>query len=390
MLDAMRTGLGWLLCAAPLAAQTTWIVETGNPSALPTLAAAVAAASDGDVIRIRNPFENVAGLTIDKSLRIVGEGNSGFGVEATLLAGGMQGGGPLTIAVGAGKTVCLTKCALGAWFGAQWGLFLSISDCQGQVTVQDAPSGFGAIHILNSRQVRFSGVTYTAEYPMQIGGSTIVFDRSTITGRPANYETSTLSAPAATISRSTVHCVDSTIRGGSGYMRFTTVLPGSLAFPILSSTLTAAGSSVLAGGAYASGSAIQATSSLLILDPPIAPTITAINSTVVQQPVPSVQPTNFAAGQTAALTLRTPTGSLSALLFGMPGHRTAIPGVFGELWLDPTALCTPLLGAQNGNLTWTIAIPPSPALFATPISWQGAMFHQGAAVLGPPGGALLR
>ena len=40
---------------------------------------------------------------------------------------------------------------------------------------------------------------------------TIVFDRSTITGRPADYETSTLSAPAATISRSTVHCVDSTI-----------------------------------------------------------------------------------------------------------------------------------------------------------------------------------
>lgn len=50
-----------------LAVQTTWIVDGQNPAALPSSAAAMAAASDGDTIRLRHAIEvrvPVAGVMV--------------------------------------------------------------------------------------------------------------------------------------------------------------------------------------------------------------------------------------------------------------------------------------------------------------------------------------
>jgi len=377
-----------MLLPLSLAAQTTWIVEAGNPAAQPTLAAAVAIANDGDMIRIRNVAEDVSGLTITKSLRIVGDA-SGTGA-AVLLSSQAPSGAPLTITIGGGKALCVANCNLGFWLASNLSLHLTIRDCAGSVALQDSPYGSGVMVIQNSRQVLCSNISFDAQLPLQIAGSTVVFANSTMRGRGADYEFGTPSTAAASIAQSAVHCVDATIRGGAGRAYLGGIMPGSLSVTLIGSTLTGAGNTLIASGTLTSANAISASNSLLVLEPSLAPTVTATNTTVIHQPLPHVEVTNFASGQTATLALRTPNGSLSALLVGLPGARRSFAGVAGDFWLDPQVVCTPVLAIQNGSLAWTVAIPPTPALFATPIRWQGAMLDQGLAVLGAPGSALLR
>lgn len=66
-------------------AQTNWVVQADNSTAMPSLAAAVAATSEGDVIRILGSVAWVGGtLTITKSCRIVG--NPVLGGSSVLFA----------------------------------------------------------------------------------------------------------------------------------------------------------------------------------------------------------------------------------------------------------------------------------------------------------------
>ena len=60
MIRRMRALL-LLFVAGTVTAQTTWIVDSGSPTAMPTLAAAVAAAADGDTIVIRHPMDLILG-----------------------------------------------------------------------------------------------------------------------------------------------------------------------------------------------------------------------------------------------------------------------------------------------------------------------------------------
>ena len=381
--------LSWIVVAG--AAQSTLIVQNGAPGAFPTLAAAVAAASDGDVILVRTGIESVSGLRIDKSLRIIGEGSTFFSPITVLQDG------PLVIALPAGKELVLARLAPYS-LNAMAPAAIEIDGCQGRVSLQDCGSGFASvaptgsayptIDIRDSSQVLLSGCDHIGF--LLVERSTVVADRCRFRGANAQVEFSAPSVNAAQFVDADVRCVDTVIQGGNGQHTLSGTLPGSHAMNALRCNLVMAGPGMaVASGSLTTWSAIYLTDTTLTLEPGAIFTVNATNSTIVQQPLPSVGVAGMLLGQTGTLTLRSPTGTLGAIFVGLPGDRMPVPGV-GDLWLDPQHLCSAVLGVQNGSLAWSIALPPAPALFATPFRWQGAMLANGTVALSAPGAVLLR
>src|SRR5262245_20159640 len=99
----MLRPMGWLaprvafaaVAAAALPAQQRLLV----PSQYSTLAAAVAAANDGDTIELASGVRDMGGITITKTLNIIGTGS--------VLAGYM------TIAIPSGKALSMIGCSIG-------------------------------------------------------------------------------------------------------------------------------------------------------------------------------------------------------------------------------------------------------------------------------------
>ena len=111
MIRRMRALL-LLFVAGTVTAQTTWIVEYGNPTAMPSLAAAAAAAADGDTIVIRHAMEWIAGaIPLTKSLHIIGKTATG-GVPQLWF-----GNGGLDIQIAAGKELVFANCHCQVWGG---------------------------------------------------------------------------------------------------------------------------------------------------------------------------------------------------------------------------------------------------------------------------------
>lgn len=114
---------------APLAAQTTWIVNASGGAGVhfTDLAPAVAAAADGDTIRCQHPLfgESLNGFTTNKGLTIVGDGN---GVPLTTLTAPIQ-----VVGLPAGRTFRL------AGFQAvlDGELRIVLQNCQGHVEIDN-------------------------------------------------------------------------------------------------------------------------------------------------------------------------------------------------------------------------------------------------------------
>ncbi len=375
------------LLAVSLAGQATWIVDSGNPGALPNLAAAVAVAADGDIIEVQHASEAMLGnLVIDKSLRIIGNVQG----DATQFL--FVNGGGLEVQLPAGKELVLANCQLTTWWGA--GLpppGLVIIDCAGRVVVQDLPNSNSPVTILRSDDVFWSRVELTATTPMQIADSTVVFDRCTLIGRSADYEHGRPSTHAMQINDAVVHCVDTFVGGGNAAWHlggWEPNMPGTRALASVASFVTMAGDDTLVtSGNFTTLPPVQSTGTTFVFPLNFSPAIDG-TATVTHLQLPSVDVA--ASSQSLSLTVRSPLGSLSGLLFGSPGDRTAIPAVLGDLWLDPLSLCTPLAGIQNGSLTWTVALPPSPVLFGQSYRWQGIALLGATIVLGAPGGTVMR
>src|SRR6185503_6968662 len=98
---------------------------------------------------------------------------------------------------------------------------------------------------------------------------------------------------------------------------------------------------------------------------------------VVVRNIPSVSSTPFFNGGSGSLTIRSEVGAVAGLLLGLPGDRTVVPGV-GELWIDQSHLCVPVLGIQTGSLGWSIFIPWQPQLFGAEFRWPCAAVAGGA------------
>ncbi len=90
ILKLSSLAIAMLLCMASLTAQTTHIVDDdigvdNGPSPFATITAAIAAATDGDIIDITGGADNIhteQGITVDKSLTIRGQGQSTTIVQA--------------------------------------------------------------------------------------------------------------------------------------------------------------------------------------------------------------------------------------------------------------------------------------------------------------------
>jgi hypothetical protein len=374
MTTVIQRVASFLVLAGAAAAQTTWIVNASVPGAQPTLAAADAAASDGDVILLRNPFENVSGVQITKSLRIVAE-------SGVLAAGPL----PLTVSVAQGKEVVLANLVFATGN-------LEVVACAGRVTLQEcaqfALGGRWGATIRDSTQVLISGCFAQAATPLRVERSRVALDRSTFRGQNEDPETGRLSTPAADFVDATVTGTDTVLTGGNGVAA---IRPGSSAFAALRCTLRFAGpGTVVAGGIPSPAYDAVLTDSVLTVEPAFAANVSLLRSVVNRLELPSVAATPFALGSTSTLTLRSPLGTVGALLVAVPGDLAAIPGVTGDLWLHPVVACTAALGVQNGSLSWTVAVPNHPALFAAPFRWQGAVLGTAGPILSDPGATLLR
>jgi hypothetical protein len=374
-----------LFVAGTATAQTTWIVEAGNPTALPTLAAGVAAAADGDTIMIRHAQEVIVGpILLTKSLRIIGNTASGGAPLLAFFFGGLD------IQIAAGKELVFANCTVTIWLTAPLPpASVNISNSAGRVVLQDL-TGFVGMTIAQSNQVLLSRVDLTAAAPIMITNSVVALDHCSLRGRNGDFEHGAFSAQAMQLDFATVHGMDTTIRGGDAAMVLgypEPSYPGTHALTANSSvlTLSGAGSSVASGSLF-TGPPIQSSLSSFVFHPGPQPAIGG-TSTVTTRFLPTVTALGFASGSNAQLAVVAPPGALTTLLFGVPGDRLAIPGVSGDLWIDPQEYCIPAIGV--GGAVWVVTVPPSPVLFGKAYRWQGLVLSQGLE-LGGPGSALLR
>jgi hypothetical protein len=374
-----------LFVAGTATAQTTWIVDSGTPTAMPTLAAAVAASADGDTIVIRHANELIVGqILLTKSLHIIGNTATGGAPQLAFVFGGLD------IQIAAGKELVLANCGLISFLsGVTPPSSVNISNTVGRVALQDV-TGYIGMTITQSNQVMLSRVDIQAAAPIAITHSVVALDRCILRGRNGDFEYGVPSAQAMQLDFATVHGMGTIIRGGDAALVLglpEPSYPGTRALTANSSVLTLSGAaSGVASGSLFTGPPIQSTQSTFVFHPGLQPVIGGTSS-VTTRFLPTVTALGFASGSNAQLGVVSPPGALTALVFGVPGDRLAIPGVYGDLWVDPQEYCIPAVGV--GSVVWTVTVPPSPVLFGKAYRWQGLVLSQGLE-LGAPGSALLR
>ncbi|HZN42010.1 MAG TPA: hypothetical protein VFD82_24625 [Planctomycetota bacterium] len=372
-----------LFVAGTVTAQTTWIVGGSGPTGMPSLSAAVAAAVDGDKIVISQAMAGEPGtVVITKSLRIFGN-IAGGGAPLLLF-----GNGGLDIQIAAGKELVFANCRL-LPFAGQFPAAVNISNSAGRVVLQDL-TGYFRLTISQSQQVLLSRLDIGTDPGTAITASVVALDRCTLHGRDGQPSWGLQSAQAMLLDSSTVHGMNTTLRGGDQGIGKTgpdPSYPGSRALTAVSSSLTLSGAgSIVSSGTMAVGPTISSTGSTFVFHPGLQPTIGG-TFTVTTRFLPTVSSNGFVSGGNANLIVTSPPGAPTALLFGAPGDRLAIPGVSGDLWIDPQAYCIPAVGV--GGASWAVTVPPSPVLFGQAYRWQGLVLSQGLE-LGGPGSALLR
>src|SRR5262245_42255708 len=209
-----RHVLAALLLSLPALGQNTLIVQPGLAGAYQDLATAVAAAQDGDIIRITGPVGLLlAPPRIDKSLRILGQGS--------VLTGAMQ------VSIAAGKEFTLQGCGLGSatlFFG--WELALQIIGCAGRVTIADGiPAGDVAgqceLRIEDSPQVIVSNCRAGLSLISRLGPtcrvsrSTVAFEHCRFDGRQANTESLQNATEGLLLTDARCSAVDTEVHGGN-------------------------------------------------------------------------------------------------------------------------------------------------------------------------------
>jgi hypothetical protein len=195
---------------------------------------------------------------------------------------------------------------------------------------------------------------------------------------------------AASLADADVRCSHTDFHGGDGMVWQYSFSRGASAIVASNCTLWLSEGTSVTEGALAIDPALVLNGGVTIMDPALTPTVsTAGGAVVLAAATPVVIGSNVAAGQMATVTLHSPIGTLGALLVGFPADRRLVAGIGGDAWLDLATMCVPVLGLQNGSLTWTTQVP---AIWSWPTQfrWQGLVLENGALGLTAPGAALLR
>jgi len=375
-----KFALAAVLAVSSALGQNTLIVQPGLAGAYQDLASAVAAAQDGDTIRITGaPQLMAAAPLIDKSLRILGQG--------------AQLSGPMQISIAAGKELTMQGVSFGTLvFNSvpYFPLSLTLTNCQGRVTIADGGAfGFGQIVIQDCDQVLLARLNILGdEAPAaSVTRSTVVIDHCVLHGQDGNYETAYVAREGLLAAQSTCAIVDCVVQGGNHWTTLSGTVPGTKAIGATSSALTIAGLTQVAAGSLYTGPAIGLASSQLTIEPQIS---TTWNGAANVQAVPSLLATGWSLGQTGTVRLRAPVGLFSIIVFGFPGDRANVPGV-GDAWLDPASAHTVAIGVQTAaGLAWTKPVPNVPSFDGMHVRWQAITYDGTSFQLSPPVVAILR
>jgi len=184
------------LAVAALPAQQRLLV----PSQYPTLAAAVAAANDGDTVELATGAQNTGGATITKTLNIVGTNTTLYGT--------------LTITIPAGKALSMSGCTCGF-------ADLRVMFSAGRVTLADGPHGWGNLTIVNSAQVLLRNFGFdtpiailSTSHPGFVQNSNVSIDNCVFRGFAVLAGTYNGATHALELVNSNVNIANSSLFGG--------------------------------------------------------------------------------------------------------------------------------------------------------------------------------
>lgn len=383
VLATMRIPLALSLLALPALGQTQHYVDaTGAGGAFTTLQAAVAAAVNGDVIRVRPTGVYDFGVwvppvTVSKGLTIVRDG----AVSPEFI-------GDLTVTnLPASQRVVLRGFSAYAP-GADNPATILISNCQGAVVLEQmAPngrkiSGAGAVTALtvtNSTDVTLHDCSVNGWRAMVTTGSTLAVSQSTIAGFDASYFQGIGGTPGITSTSCQWSLVDTVVRGGAEHAAAS--IPGDVAMRLTGGALRMAGGTIVGGGSASApiAAATLSAGASLVLDSAVAVTQAITGGTPVIAESGRVSFTSAAPGQNASFGFAGPAGSTGALFCGLPIPPT--PTIFGRLWCDPNAYF--LVGFDLLPLSTTLQVPAYSQVSDVFVV-QGLLFDQGQMVFSNP------
>ena len=345
----------------PVLAQTTWVVNaSGGPGVhFTTLAAAVAAATDGDTIRVQHPSmgQPVTGFTTNKGLTIVGESG-----DVPLVTTGPGFAAPIEIV---GLPAARRFRMAGFLVPLAGELRIRVQNCAGQVHLEN----------LHAREPDWSFPTTPA---IDISGSASVTLR----------DVENFGAPAVGVDTSTVLLVScqlgvTSVGLGGGPCLSATNSTVDVSQPLfqtgwsadcitlLNSDLRLGGSisAVVSGGSvpWWPGTPIATQGGSVTLDPAVqllaspaaSPTVTG-TATVTVTSVPASWTGHAIPGQVLSITSTALAGSFVFQALGVPGLPVVTP--FGTAGLDlagPIAFFAPVLVPAGGEVTNQVLIPPA-------------------------------
>jgi hypothetical protein len=373
--------------AAPAAAQQTWTVNAspGAGAQFQSLAAAVAAAADGDVIVCQHPTfgESLGGFTTSKGLTIVGDA---AGVPLTTLSAPIQ-----VVGLPAGRTFRMA----GFQSVMDGELRISLQNCAGRVeldNLQARSPDFGfptgpAIEVVQCASVHLREVVDFGSPALRIDSSRVVLSSCWLGMTRINVG----GGAGLVATNAEVDVVQPRFRTG-GLLSAPGV--GWPAIAATNSVLRIAGGagSLVSGGPPVSatgGPAIVANGGFVHVDPAVAlaaglgaPT-TAGTATFVAGSVPATwAATSARAGQTLSLSTAAAAGAAVWLCVGLPSALASTP--LGTLGVEPaSAFVLPAAVATAGAPVAT-ALPLPAALLrgqafaAQAVVWDGAALRMGA------------
>lgn len=371
-----------LLFATVARTQQTWIVDNGQNGTFATIQAAVAAASDGDLILLRHAGTLSLDFALSKGVRIVGDnGAPRSSVTGQLTISGLT----------ASQQVVLRSLAAATSPNTSYAKIL-VENCVGQVVLDDVVletenqtwpyQQFGtALEARNSAHVSLHRVNLHGMPAMVADHATITCTTATITGRSVTPNSiAPLTWLAVFARNSRLQFASCTLTGGGDYFRLNSV-PSS-ALRLYGSLATLAGGSVNGGGFVILAPSVDLNAASW-LEHDSATVFNAAMSgatgNVSLAETGRITGGLGAVGQPATFDFAAIAGNSGFLALSLPGPEVATP--FGPAWLFSAT--TDLVAMGQLPLQAVIAAPFN-APRGVALALQGAVLHQGAVRLSTP------
>lgn len=352
------------------------LVDAAGGGSYRTIQAAVDAARDGDVVRVK--AGSYGAFTCSKGIAVLCD--TGVGIHAS-----------------PSRPIKITGLARGKDFtlaGGERSRALVVENCRGRVLLEGLTmKGFHpwtVIGISGSSDVVLHQVTVVGGPAVSCVASRVSIVECSLQGTPAAFPHAVVRAGnALELRNAQVECVGGSALGGDGYnFALVNLGPGAAVFFATDSTLELRGDRTTKLAAGAPGyflharSAIDGPKGSLRLDPrpvvtgtfgapPIAKTIR-----VLRRPLPALTMTGAGPGAVIKGTVVSTAGDLIWVFQGIPADGIPLPA-FGGIWrLDPRILLLVGQGTQgtSGRFPLQVPLPNLPGIFGVKFGWQALAF----------------